>query len=208
MANKHTMTLTFVPNLPGEANRLLVHENRGDMRSKEYMPAIKNKHKMESKQCFPMQKVTQSSQPQRPSQVAVPHHDSMEQTRQLSRRIVTTPLRHQTTKSRPRVAGSRHAILFAHHANGWAHRSGLVTLLSLRNTSQDSPTRHCSVVETIACLSAITSPHLLYRIFYTKSSLPNPTLQGERVLLQLRLTPTLQTARLIGIMPRPNNQSA
>ena len=127
-----------------------------------------------------MQKVTQSSQPQRPSQVAVPHHDSMEQTRQLSRRIVTTPLRQQTTKSRPRVAGSRHAILFAHHVNGWAHGSGLVTLLSLRNTSQDSPTRHCSVVEPLACLSLArifytesSIPNLLYRIFYTKSSVLN-----------------------------------
>ena len=111
----------------------------------------------------------------------------------------------QVTSSR-RWLASRHLV--AHHVNGWAHRSGLVMLLSLRNTSQDSPTRHCSVVEPIACLSAITSPHLLYQIFYTESSIPNPTLQCKRILLQLLLMPTLQTARLIGIMARHNNQSA
>ena len=116
----------------------------------------------------------------------------MEQQGQLSRRIVTTPLRKQTTTSRPRVTVSLHAILFAHHVNGYAaglrsrhvsalvqhvigyaYGSGLVTLLSLCNTSQDLPTRHCPIVEPIACLSAITSQHLLSRIFYPESSIPN-----------------------------------
>ena len=166
----------IVTNLPGEAKRQLVHKNRGDMSCKEYTPAIKVlNHNVPHKSLSPTMILWNKQ-------------------RQLSRRIVTTPLHKQTTTSRPRVAVSRHAILFAHpfneyapglrsrhvselaqHVIGYAQGSGLVTLLSLRNTSHDSPTRHCPVVEPIACLSVIASPHLLSRIFYTESDTPGRT---------------------------------
>ena len=140
--------------------------------------------------------------------------------RHLSRRIVTTPLHKKRPRhvlaSLSRVTPSCLRISSMDTLPG----CGFVTSLSLRNTSSDTPTGvdflACAthhrirphVVEPIACLSAITSPHLISHIFYPESSIPNLTLQGERILLQLLLTLTLQTSHLVGVMARLNNQSA